>query len=162
MAKASQNQADDFESAGASFENNDEGLMVDLEGVQALSFDPLPKGTYNAIIEECEYKLSKSSGKPMWNLRLAVVDEGEFENRKIFTFLSFSEKALPGTKSAIAVIAPELASAKFNPKDPDTIALIVTKKVKVRLDIQKGENGNNDSNRIKKWMLPGDESGFEV
>lgn len=156
MAKS---KADDsFETAGADFENQDDGILVDMENVQAQSFDPLPKGNYNAIIEDCEYQISKSSGKPMWNIRLSVTDE-EFENRKIFTFLSFSEKALPMTKTALGVIAPELLSTKFNPKDPEVIALLVTKSVKVKLDVQKNEE-HGDRNSVKKWLLPEGGDGF--
>lgn len=156
MAKA---KNDEFETAGASFEDADDGIMVDMEGVEAQSFDPLPKGTYNAIVEECKYEVSKSSGKPMWNVRLSVTDE-EYENRKVFTYLSFSEKALPMTKVALGVIAPELLSGPFNPKDPDVIAKIVTKSVKVKLDIRKGEGEYSDQNNVKKWLLPEGDDGF--
>lgn len=149
---------DDFETAGASFENADDGIMVDMTDVQAMSFDPLPKGTYGAIIEDCEYALSKSSGKPMWNIKLSVTDEA-YENRKIFTILSFSEKALPGTKTALGVIAPELLSGPFNPKDSDVIASIVTKPIKVKIDIEKNEE-HGDRNRVKKWLAPEGSDGF--
>jgi hypothetical protein len=150
--------ADEFETAGASFENNDDGVLVDLSNVQAQSFDPLPKGNYNGIIEDVEYQLSKSSGKPMWNIRVSVTDE-EYENRKIFTFLSFSEKALPGTKAALAVIAPELLATAFNPKDPDVIAALVTKPVKLKVDIEKNEE-HGDRNRVKKWLATEGSDGF--
>ena len=159
MAKSTTTAAnDEFETAGASFENNDDGVLVDLSNVQAQSFDPLPKGNYNGIIEECEYQLSKTSGKPMWNIRVSVTDE-EYENRKIFTFLSFSEKALPGTKAALAVIAPEFLSTAFNPKDPDVIAALVTKHVKLKVDIEKNEE-HGDRNRVKKWLATEGADGF--
>lgn len=148
---------DQFETSGAEFENADDGLTIDLSNVEEMSFEPLPKGIYNGIIEECEYQLSKSSGKPMWNVRISVTDE-EYENRKLFTFLSFSEKALPGTKTALAKIAPELLSGPFNPKDPDVIAQVVTKPVKVQVSIEKYQD--NENNRIKKWLSPEGADGF--
>lgn len=150
MAKANKAHEDDFDTAGTSFEDQGDGLLVDLENVQAQSFDPLPAGTYNGIIEECEYKLSKSSGKPMWNIRISITDE-EYENRKVFTIMSFSEKALPGTKTALSVIAPELLSVKFNPKDPEVIAQIVTKSVKVKLKVEKNAE-HGDRNAVQKWL----------
>lgn len=149
----------DDEMAGAAFEDNQDGLLIDLGGVEAQTFENLPKGIYGVIIEENEYKLSESSGKPMWNVKLAVTDE-EYQNRKIFTFLSFSEKALPGTKSALAVIAPELLSQPFNPKDPEIVQSIVGRAFKVKLTIRKGTDGYDDSNNVQRWYPADDASGF--
>ena len=89
--------------AGVMFENNQDGLVVDLAGVEEFVWENLPAGKYNVIVEDCNFAMSKSSGKPMWNLKLNVIDE-EYQNRKLFTIFSFSEGALPGTKAAIAVL----------------------------------------------------------
>src|SRR5688572_17178415 len=91
---------------GAQFESSGEGLMIDLRNVEEMKFDTLPKQIFNGLISDCQYQLSKASGKPMWNLTLSVTDEGDYQNRKQFTILSFSEKALPGTKTALATFAP--------------------------------------------------------
>lgn len=154
MAKAAVEEMDPDE--GAMFEDEGAGLVIDLSGVEALSFEALPKGTYNVIIEEVEYGLSKSSNKPMWNLKLAVLDQ-QYENRKLFTFLSFSEKALPGTKTTMSVIAPELLDTPFRPDDADVFTSLVGKKCAVRVSIEKYEE--RDQNRIKSWLPVGDEGG---
>lgn len=144
-------KSDFDEESGAMFENNDDGLLINLEGVEAQKFEALPKGTYNAIIEDNEFQMSKSSGKPMWNLKLAITDE-EYKNRKLFTFLSWSEKALPGTKAALATFAPELTSGNISVKDPETVQSIVGRTVRVQVSVEKYQD--NDQNRIKKWMVP--------
>lgn len=155
MAKAKDDFADESSEdqvAGAAFENEDDGLVVDLSNVEAMKFEVLAKGTYNGVIEDLDYELSKSSNKPMWNMKLAVTDEGEFQNRKQFTILSFSEKALPGTKTAIQTFAPELADKPFNPKDADVVQSLIGRPVKFKI---KHEMYNDEpQSRIARWMVP--------
>ncbi len=132
-----------------SFEDADDALTINMDEVTAQSFEVIPKGTYDVVIEKLEYGLSKSSGAPMWTVQLAITD-GDFQNRKLFTHLSFSEGALPGTKAAIQKIAPDLLSAAFNPKkiaeDGD---LIGTKaRVKTGIETYQGE----DRSKIKSWL----------
>lgn len=154
MAK---NDVDEAEDVGAAFEDNEDGLVVRMGEVKAQSFDALPANTYNAIISDAEYQLSKSSGKPMWNLQLAVTD-AEYENRRLFTFLSFSEKALPGTKAALAIIKPELSEATFNVKDPETVSSLIGTKVKVKVAVEEYEGSKQ--NRIKRWYVAEGDDGF--
>lgn len=139
--------------AGAMFEDNEDGLVVNLAGVEAMKFDNLPPMTVHAIVEENVYSLSKSSGKPMWSLKMSIT-EGEFKNRKLFPILSWSEKAIPGTKAVLQVLEPDLAEAQFRVNDPDVVVRLVGKIAKVRVGIQKGQNGYDDRNRITKWMMP--------
>lgn len=150
----------DFETEGAQFEDNDDGLLVNLESVQEQKFEVLPKNKYNVIIEDVDYQLSKSSGKPMWNLKLSVLDE-EYQNRKLFTFFSFSEKALPNTKAALAVVAPELLSTQFNPKNPEIVSSLIGRKAKVQVGIQKGtDEYPDDRNNVKRWFQPDEANSF--
>jgi hypothetical protein len=156
MAKASTKaQAGGFqedEAAGASFQtDNDDNMVINLDEVQEQSFEALPKGTYSAAIEKLDYQLSKSSGKPMWNVQLSVTD-GPYSGRKLFTFVSFSEKALPGTKAAIKVIAPNLLSGNFNPREVAESQDLIGTEVRVRVGIQEYEG--TDRNRIQAWMKP--------
>lgn len=144
--------------AGAMFENNNDGLSVDLSNVQAQSFEALPKGVYNGLIDQAEYSLSKTSGKPMWNLRVAITDEGDYQSRKLFTFLSFSEKALPGTKAAMATFAPELLTGPFNPSNPDILGGLVGRPVKLSVTVETYNDA--PQNRIKKWLTPEGNDGF--
>lgn len=136
----------------ASFEEEGESLTINMEDVAAQTFEAIPKGTYNVTIDSAEFKMSKSSNKPMWNLTLVITD-GEYANRKIFTILSFSEAALPGTKAAIQRIAPQLLTANFNPKaiaeSGDLVGL--TARVKTKIEQYEG----NDQTRVAGWLAAG-------
>lgn len=140
--------------AGASFEtDNDGNIMIALDDVQEQSFEAIPKGIYPVVIEQVEYQLSKSSGQPMWNVRLGVTD-GEYTNRKLFTFISFSPKALPGTKGTIRVIAPHLLQGQFNPKQiaEDGELIGIQCRVKVSIETYEGQ----DRNRVQRFMAGSD------
>lgn len=99
-----------------SFEGGDGSVMINMDDVDAASDELLPKGDYVCTIETCEYKLSQSSGQPMWAHTL-VVNDGEYEGRKLFSNMSFSPKALPITKKTLADIAPEFTTGSFNPEE---------------------------------------------
>jgi hypothetical protein len=135
--------------ADESFADSEESLLINMDEVQAQTFEALPKGTYQATIESAEYKLSASAGKPMWNIALVVTD-GEYANRKIFTILSFSEGALPGTKAAIKNIDASLLSASFDPKGIAESGALVGKAVRVKTKIEP-YNGE-DQTRVASWL----------
>lgn len=66
-------------------------------GAEALSFDPIPSGTYHACITNIELREcgpeSKNAGKNYWNVEFTVQD-GEFEDRKLWTNAMLFEGAL--------------------------------------------------------------------
>lgn len=142
---------------GAAFEDSDDSLLVDLSNVKEMSFEVLPKGIYAAIIESVKYEISKNSGKPMWNVQFTVSD-GEYANRKLFNYMSFSEKALPGTKANIKRIAPELLSGPFNPKKIADEGYLTGKQVRLKVDVEKytPEGGEpRDTNRVRDILAAG-------
>lgn len=124
-----------------SFEDGDDSLAINMDEVEAQSFDLLPKAIYDVVLEELEYKLSQSSNQPMWVMTLVVTD-GDYINRKLWHNMSFSPGALPGTKAALARIAPEFAQGAINPKKiADTGKLIgKTFRVKVKHEAYQGED----------------------
>lgn len=141
------------------FEENDDALLFDMEAVEEGSFEVIPKGTYNAIIDEVEYKLSNSSGKPMWAISLTITD-GAYEGRKLFTNISFSEKALPMAKTQIMRIAPEVISKRFDPRKIAESGELVHKlcRAKTKIEIYEGE----ERTRVQTLLAPaeGDDDGF--
>ena len=143
MAKAKTSKKDD------SFEDGEESLTINMNEVAAQSFETIPKGTYNVTIEEAEYQLSKSSNKPMWNLKLTITD-GDYAGRKIFTILSFSEGALPGTKAAIQRFAPNLLSSSFNPKAIAEAGDLVGIEARVKTKIE--QYNDQDQTRVAQWL----------
>lgn len=98
------------------FEGGDSSVAVDLSGVEEATFEALPVGIYEGVIAGAEYKLSQSSGAPMWSLQLQVIG-GDYDNRRVFDNVSFSAKALPFTKKTLRILAPELLSGPFDPEE---------------------------------------------
>lgn len=147
--------SDDFTS-GSDFEDNEEGLVVQMGEVEAQKFEAMPAGTYNGMISDAEFQISNSSKKPMWSVTVTVTDEGDYQNRKLFTFLSFSEKALPGTKGALETFAPELTEGNLKVNDPETVQSIIGRKVRVKVGVESYQG--EDRNRIRRWMTPEDDA----
>lgn len=111
------------------FQEGDDSL-VDWDNVADVVSTPLPDGEYNAIITSAEYKLSQSSGMPMWALELTI-QGSDFDGRKIFENISFSDKAKPYTKKKLAQLDPKILSiVPFDLKKiPETL---VGKNVRIR------------------------------
>lgn len=122
------------------FEEGDDSLVFDMEAVEEAVNELVPQGKYQCTIEEVEFKFSQSSNKPMWSLTLVIV-EGEYRGRKLFTNMSFSEKALPITKGQIMEIAPEIVSNRFDPKGLAEEGALVGKQLtaKVKHETYEGE-----------------------
>lgn len=151
MAKA-QVESQEEEVAGASFTDDADGLVVNLANVEAQSFDAIPAGKYPVIIKDITYSKSKSSDKPMWSLQ-AQIYEGDFENRVLFDILSFSDGALPSTKTKIMALAPELLQGEFNPSKPEIYDPIIGRKFIAQVKIQKGSDEYPDPrNSIQKYL----------
>lgn len=140
------------------FEDGDDALIINMDEVEGQSFEVIPKGTYNGVIEELEYKLSNSSGKPMWAVVITIT-EGEFTGRKVFHNLSFSEKALPGTKTAIQRMAPEVLSSAFQPQKVAESGKLIGKSVrfKTKLESYEGE----ERTKIANFLAAKSSDGFE-
>jgi len=127
-------------------------LMVDLNNVEDVSFEALPKGMYPAVIAECDFTYSQASGNPMWTLQLEVSD-GEYAGRKLYCHLVFAGKGLPITKRQLSRIAPELLEQAFNPEDDDVISSMLGRDLKVKVDVRKYEG--EDRNNVRD-LFPGD------
>jgi hypothetical protein len=140
------------------FEDGDSSLIIDMDSVKEQSFEAVPRGTYNAEFDTMELAKSKSSGQPMWKGQIRITD-GPYVGRKLFYFLSFSEKALPGTKSQLAKISPDIVSGSMNIKALADQQVLVGKPCRVKIDIEKYDG--NDTNRIKGFLAPaGGSDGF--
>lgn len=141
--------------AGATFEDTGESLVIDLNEIADQEFTVIPKGYYNATVEECTFGISKNSGAPMWTVKFNV-DSSEYPNRKLFSWISFSEKALPGSKTTLKKIAPELFSGVLDLKEHASV--LVGKPVRLEVAVEKYEG--NDVNRVKKILAPSAEAGL--
>ena len=137
------------------FEGGDASVAIDLTDVQEASFEAVPVGEYDAVIANAEYKLSQSSGSPMWSLQLQIVG-GDYDNRRIFDNISFSEKALPYTKKTIATIAPELLSGPFDPEEAAADLQGKEVRIKTKMETYQGEK----SARVKQYVPMGGNAEF--
>ena len=141
--------------AGVTASTDTEGMVFNLNEVeeQASSFEVLPKGTYNAIVEEFEFTTSQSSGSPMIKCVYSIID-GEYTDRKIFDYYVLTGEgakyALPRLKQLITRVVPEEDSTSFNPVKFAESGVIINRQCRITLGIQtqkrgeyKGEKRNN-------------------
>lgn len=143
MAKTK--QEDDFDTFA---DGGEDSLMVNLSDVEESSFEAFKAGLYPVVLEKCEFQISKSSQMPMWNCMFSIT-EGEFENRKLFTYMSFSPKALPMTKANIRAMGlTELLDGAFDPKAIADEGTIVGSTAMAKVGIEK-DNNDEDRNVIK-------------
>lgn len=123
--------ADDNNYDSAVFEEGG-SLVVDLTGVEEMKFEAIPKGIYNAEVDQCDFQISQSSGKPMFQIIFNIVD-GEYANRKLYFYASFSEKALSGTKTALLRIEPTIFNGPFKPQEVADQGLLLGKPVRIKV-----------------------------
>lgn len=62
---------------------------------------PIRPGTYNGMVDKVELRTGKDSGKEYLNFECHITDDGEFSGRKVWSIVSFAEKALPNTKRVL-------------------------------------------------------------
>lgn len=116
-------------------------LIVDLSGVSELKFELIPKGIYDAVVEELNYGPSKSSGSPMFTWILAI-EGGDYAGRKLYYYTSFSQKAIRGTKTSLMRIDPETFGGQFNPAEVAESGKMLGKNIRIRVGHQeRSDNG---------------------
>lgn len=136
-----------------------EGMTFDLNSVEDnSSFEVLPKGTYNAIVEEFEFTTSQSSGAPMIKCVYSIID-GEFAERKIFDYYVLTGEgakfALPRLKQLITRVCPDVDSSTFNPAKFAESGVIINRQCRINLGIQtqkKGEYKGEKRNNVKEIL----------
>lgn len=155
------------ETEGASAAPNTEGMVFDLNDVEEVSsFEVLPKGTYNAIVEEFEFTTSQSSGSPMIKAVYSITD-AEYAERKIFDYYVLTgdgaKFALPRLKQLITRVCPEIDASTFNPAKFADSGVIINRACQLNLGIQtqkKGEYKGEKRNNVKEILAAdgGDQS----
>ena len=148
------------EEAGVTASADTEGMVFNLNEVdeQASSFEVLPKGTYNAIVEEFEFTTSQSSGSPMIKCVYSIID-GEYADRKIFDYYVLTGEgakyALPRLKQLITRVVPEEDSTSFNPVKFAESGVIINRQCRITLGIQtqkKGEYKGEKRNNVREIL----------
>ena len=146
--------------AGVTASADTEGMVFNLNEVeeQSSSFEVLPKGTYNAIVEEFEFTTSQSSGSPMIKCVYSIID-GEYTDRKIFDYYVLTGEgakyALPRLKQLITRVVPEEDSTSFNPVKFAESGVIINRQCRITLGIQtqkKGEYKGEKRNNVREIL----------
>ena len=148
------------EEVGVTASADTESMVFNLNEVeeQASSFEVLPKGTYNAIVEEFEFTTSQSSGSPMIKCVYSIID-GEYADRKIFDYYVLTGEgakyALPRLKQLITRVVPEEDSTSFNPVKFAESGVIINRQCRITLGIQtqkKGEYKGEKRNNVREIL----------
>lgn len=159
MAKAKEAKGTQEESAGVDFSDGEksESLVINLNEVGDSTFEAIPRGMYNCVVDELSFEHSQRSGNPMWSWRLEVED-GDYAGRKLFFHTVFAGDGLSRTKKTISRVAPELLEGPFNPQEVADNGTLVGRRVKARVDIRpyEGEQRNN----VKDLFPPEDGGSF--
>jgi hypothetical protein len=122
-------------------DSDGEGFTFDMEGTEADDgFPVLDKGTYDGSVETCEYKISQSSGHPMWAMRFLVTGPGEeVADKKVQVryYQSFKPEQMPRAKSLLQKLGrSDLATKSFNPKTIADDAALIGATCRLRLDVR--------------------------
>lgn len=123
---------------------------------ESAGFEPMPKGTYDVVIEEVEFKISASSQNPMWSVKWAI-ETGEFaeKNRKLFSFVVFGGKDgwRGRVKSFLNRVAPELSDKQFSPKQIADDGILIGKRARAKVDVEKNED-YGPRNTVRDILAP--------
>lgn len=141
--------------AGVSAENDAEGLVFDLSGVEEdKKFEVIPKGTYDAVVDELDFGDSKA-GNPMVTVKYSLTD-GEFANRVIFDYWVLAgagaEFGQAKLKKFLVRVCPDVDITKFNPKSFADTGAAVGRQCRLSLGIQvqkQGEYKGEKRNTVK-------------
>jgi len=107
-------------------------LVIDLTNIEAMKFEAIPKGIYNAEVDSVEYKMSANSGAPMFQFVFKITD-GEYAGRTLYFYTSFSPKALSGTKTTLLRIDPTIFTGPFAPQKIADEGVLLGKPVRIKL-----------------------------
>ena len=104
----------------------------------------LPAGTYTANIfdiETLEVKSGENAGKPQFKIQLRV-SEGEFENRRLFTYVPlYTGKAFWKTQAFFEALGYDMKDGKFTvPANKDLLGKTIGAKVKIVPGLEGEEN----------------------
>jgi len=142
----------DEDYAQAVFEDGG-SLIVDLSNVEELKFELIPKGVYDAVVDDLTYGLSKTSGKGMFTWVFAI-EGGDHDGRKLYYYTSFSPKALKGTKTSLVRIDAETFSGQFNPQEVADSGKMLGKKVRIKVSHEERQDNGEMQARVQNIMPP--------
>lgn len=124
-----------------------QNFTLDLSGVDENSaggFEALPKGEYEAIVDEVEFGYSQKSGAPMLTWKFQLTDTEP--KRKMFFYTVLNQNfGIAALKKTLVNLGLEIDWANFNPQEFADQGEAIGLPIRLKLGIQKyeGEKRNN-------------------
>jgi hypothetical protein len=146
--------------AGVSSQADEGGMVFDLSGVEEnKGFEIIPKGTYDAIVDELDFGESKA-GNPMVTVKYSLTGP-EYENRVLFDYWVLEgdgkDFGLAKLKKFLVRICPDVDITHFKPKNFADSGVAVGRSCRVSLGIQtqkQGEYKGEKRNTVKDVLAP--------
>lgn len=158
--------SDDFNFTGGAVGSAPDagGLTFDLSGVEEnKSFEIIPKGTYEAVVDELDFTESKS-GNAMFAVKYSITAP-EYEKRVVFDYWVLSGKGaefgLGKLKKFLVRVCPDVDITAFNPQDFSDSGIAVGRLCHLVLGIQtqkQGEYKGEKRNTVKDVLAAEDAS----
>jgi len=136
-------------------DNTQDNLVLNLEDAKETTFEALPPGVYNCVIENVEFGNS-SNGNPMLTWVFKVTDP-LYEGRFLYNHTTLNnDVGLGRLKKLLTRVLPDIDISEFKPRQfcDEGSALGSPCRVKVRVRMYQGEKRNNVQD-----VLPPQESG---
>jgi hypothetical protein len=120
------------------------GDVINLNEVgDSPNYEPVPPGTYPAVLEDAEFRMSQSSGNPMITWQFAVKD-GEYARRKFFLHTVLNHPVgLQRIKRLVVVLDPNFDLTAFHPKTSPQTLVGASCRLRVVVRKQGGEARND-------------------
>lgn len=112
------------------------GLVIDLASIEEAKFELIPRGIYDAEIDEWDFGMSENSGAPMFT-GVFRLEHPDYSKVKLRSYFSFSPKALPYTKAGLNRFAKDVfGDGKFNPQKVADDGILLGRKVRIKVGHQ--------------------------
>lgn len=163
MAKAKEVEApvEDVTPTGDAFgmdESGGDGFVVDLSGVDEDGRpEALPRGIYDAIVDDLTFDHSQASGNPMWTWVLKI-EGGEFDGRTLYYHTVFTEKAVARVKRALKNLqtedgyAQELLGTPFSAEEVADGGRLIGGRCRLKVTTRKYED--RLTNNVQDLLAP--------
>ena len=143
------------DSVGVGAAQDDGGMIFDLTSVEENKvFEVIPKGTYEAVVDELDFGPSKA-GNPMITIKYSIVSP-EFEKRVVFDYWVLRGKGeefgQAKLKKFLVRVCPDVNLAAFNPKEFADTGVAIGRLCSIVLGIQvqkQGEYKGEKRNTVK-------------
>lgn len=138
---------------------NENNLVLNLAEVDetAGGFEAMPKGTYQAIVDDVEYGLSKK-GAPMMTWKFRVTTE-EYAKRVLFFYNVLNQPfGVAALKKTIIALGMDVDMAQFNPQEFADLGDAIGLPIGIKVGIQKYDGEKR--NTVKDILPAEEDNGF--